>query len=138
MGAGQFMCDSIQKLDKLTVDTVAVGNNQWTHLPIAGSQSQGTYLVLEQNDRELVRSYRDTYITMQQNTATWRKCLGGCDTQYGFVGAFREFKVLNKFVTPESASRLKNNYLLYDGKILSYFRFSSNDFNKDEFRNSYA
>jgi hypothetical protein len=59
------MCDSIQKLDKLTVDTAAVGNNQWTHLSIAGSQSQGSYLVLEQNDRELVRSYRDTYITMQ-------------------------------------------------------------------------
>ena len=63
-GTGQLMCDSIQKLDKLTVDTSAVGNNQWTHLSILGSQTQGTYLILDQNDRELVRNYRETYIAM--------------------------------------------------------------------------
>ena len=57
--------------------------------------------------------------------------MGGCDTQYGFVGSFREFKILSQFITPETASKLKNNYLFYDQSILAYFRFSESDFTND-------
>ena len=64
-GTGQLMCDSVQKLDKLTVETSAVGNNQWTHLSVSGSQTEGSYLLLEQNDREIVRNQRDTYIPLR-------------------------------------------------------------------------
>lgn len=91
--------------------------------------------MLEQNDGEIVRDFRETYINLEQNTLNWRVCLGGCDTHNGFVGAFREFKVINQFMTPESASRMKNNYHFYDQKILAYYRFQENDFLKDEFRN---
>lgn len=58
------MCDSVQKLDKLSVDTSKIGNNQWTHLSALGSKSSGSYLVLESNEGEITRNYRDTYITM--------------------------------------------------------------------------
>jgi len=40
-------------------------------------------------------------------------------------------KVLSQFVTPEMASKIKNNYLIYDQKILTYFRFTESDFSND-------
>lgn len=51
---------------------------------------------------------------MYQGSKDWQACLGGCQGAFGFIGSFREFKFINQFVTQETASRLKNHYLLYD------------------------
>jgi hypothetical protein len=127
-GTNNLLCDSSAKIDKLQVDTSAIGNNQWTHLSLLGHPDQGSYLVLEQNSRVIAQDWsRSRYIVMQPNSREWQVCLGGCQAMFGFLGAFREFKIINQFVTTETASRLKNHYLIYDSKILAYYRFSASD-----------
>ena len=59
----------------------------------------------------------------QSDVASWSLCLGGCDPKFGFVGGFREFVFINKYVTKDTASRLKNNYMLWDANIVAYYRF---------------
>jgi hypothetical protein len=69
---------------------------------------------------------------------TWKVCLGGCDGLFKFTGGFREFVYINKYVTKDTAKRLKNHYLLWDNNIVAYYRFTEKDFSKDEFKNNYA
>ncbi len=62
-GTNNLLCDSSVNIDKLQADTSGVGNNQWTHLSLAGHPSQGSYLVLEQSNKQIAQDL-SKYIAM--------------------------------------------------------------------------
>jgi hypothetical protein len=47
------------------------------------------------------------------------------------VGGIRDFVFLNQYITPTTASRVKNHLLSSDQIILAYYRFTDKEFGKE-------
>jgi hypothetical protein len=61
-------------------------------------------------------------------------CLGGCNSNFNFIGGLRDFLVLTRPVTRDQAIILKNQYLSWDSTVLAYYRFTDETFLKDFYR----
>lgn len=79
-----------------------------------------------------------SYVILRQTGWGWTACIGNCESEFGFSGGLRDFVYLSSYLTNQTASRIKNHYLAWDYSIRAYYRFSSINFNKDEFRGKWA
>ncbi len=50
-------------------------------------------------------------------------CVGSCNDELSFIGGVRELRYINSYINSQQASRLKNQFLFYDDKIIAYYRF---------------
>jgi hypothetical protein len=92
-------------------------------------------LIIENNQLVIGKDSNSQYLSLVKlNTDPLTLCLGGCDLDYALRGGFREFKLINQWLSTDTISKLKNHYLFYDEKLLAYYRLGNTLGLREEFR----
>lgn len=131
--SNSISCSTSDDYDLLEANSSLVTPGQWTHLTVSGSPSASSYLQIENNQAILAQDFKN-YLTLKQVSDNWAVCLSSCDSNFRFKGGIRDFVWLNQQISTQTATRLKNNWLLSDSSILAYYRFTEKNFFYDEAR----
>jgi hypothetical protein len=90
--------------------------------------------MIETNSNGVISEDSKNYLVLQQFSRPFTVCLGGCNSNFNFIGGLRDFLVLTRPVTRDQAIILKNQYLSWDSTVLAYYRFTDETFLKDFYR----
>jgi len=109
--------------DFLSVTRLGMVEGLWMHFAFSGSRALSrTYIRADYQD-QVIRQAAFGYLGMSRTVQSWSAFLGMTSTlQNGFVGDLREFMFYQGYITEQQVSQVKNMHVLWDFRLLAYYR----------------